>query len=66
MKNGTREKKVTHVCTSFTLTVAAGVLGLTTSESAMKAATANATVVKKPKTFWMRVMEVCILFSWPV
>lgn len=53
----------TYVCTSFTLIVAAGVLGLATSESAMNAATAKATVVKKPKTFWMRVTEVCILLS---
>jgi hypothetical protein len=31
------------------------------SEKAIKAATANATVVKKPKTFCIRTTEVCIL-----
>jgi hypothetical protein len=50
-----------YVCTSFNDTVAAGVRGEMTSENAINAATANATVVKKPKTFWMRTMEVCIL-----
>jgi hypothetical protein len=43
------------------LTLADGVRGAVKSERATKAATANATVVKKPKTFWMRVRELYIL-----
>lgn len=34
-----------------------GVRGEKRSEAAMKAATTKATVVKKPKVFWMRTME---------
>lgn len=34
-----------------------GVRGLRRSEAAMKAATTNATVVKKPKAFWRRTTE---------
>lgn len=38
-----------------------GVRGVIRSEAAMSAATTKATVVKKPKVFWMRVMELCML-----
>jgi len=40
------EKGITYTSTSLIDTVAAGVLGASTSENAIKAATANATVVK--------------------
>lgn len=44
----------------FTATVALGALGENRSEAAIRAATTNATVVKKPKTFWARTMVECI------
>lgn len=34
------------------------------SVAAMKPARTQATVVKKPKTFWIRVKEECILGDW--
>lgn len=60
-EHGRDEKRPNYVCTEFTATVLAGVRGDAKSERAMNAATANATVVKKPKTFWMRTIEVCML-----
>lgn len=42
------------------MTFAFGVRGARRSDAAIKAATTKQTVVKKPKTFWARTMEVCI------
>ena len=42
---------------------ALGVRGEMMSEKAIKAATAKATVVKKPKTFWARTRDECIFAS---
>lgn len=47
----------TYTCTFVVLISALGVLGTVKSEAAIMAATTNATVVKKPKTFWRRVRE---------
>ena len=46
----------TYTCTSFIMTLALGVLGANRSEHAIRAATTKATVVKKVKTFWARLM----------
>ena len=46
----------TYTCTSFMVTLALGVLGAKRSEHAIRAATTKATVVKKVKTFWARLM----------
>ena len=50
----------TDTWTSFVMTFALGVRGARRSEAAIKAATTKQIVVKKPKTFWARVMVVCI------
>lgn len=51
----------TYTWISFTSTLALGVRGEMISVHAIKAATTNATVVKNPKTFWMRTTEECML-----
>jgi hypothetical protein len=43
---------------------APGARGLRRSEAAMKAATTNATVVKKPKAFWTRVRVLYMMGNW--
>lgn len=58
------EYLATYTCTSFTVTLALGVRGAIRSEHAIRAATAKATVVKKPKTFCARTMVECIV-AWP-
>jgi hypothetical protein len=55
-----REGK-TYTSTLLIETLAFGVRGDMTSVKAIKAATANATVVKKPKTFWARTTVECIV-----
>lgn len=49
-----------YTCTSFTITFELGVRGASISENAIRAATAKATVVKKPKTFWARTTVECM------
>lgn len=54
------------MCWTYTLTflssrLAEGDCGLSTTLIAMAAATAKATDVKKPKTFWIRTRLECIL-----
>lgn len=51
----------TYTWISLTSTLALGVLDETISVHAIKAATMNATVVKNPKTFWMRTSEECMI-----
>jgi hypothetical protein len=46
---------------SLTEILALGVRAARKSVDATRAATMNTTVVKKPKTFWVRVMVECIL-----
>ncbi len=55
------EEGIAYICTSLIDTVAFGVRGARISENAINAATAKATVVKKPKTFWTRTMAVCMI-----
>lgn len=55
------EENGTYTWTSLTSTLALGVRGEMTSVHAIKAATTNATVVKNPKTFWMRTTDECML-----
>ncbi len=50
-----------YTCTSLTDIVDFGVRGARISENAINAAMANATVVKKPKTFWIRTTAVCMI-----
>jgi len=49
-----------YTSTLLTNTSALGVRGEIRSEAAIKAATANATVVKNPKTFWARTTVECM------
>lgn len=44
--------------------LAVGVCGEMITESAMRVPMQKATVVKKPKTFWARTREECILVGW--
>ena len=41
--------------------LAEGDCGKNSTDAAIRPATVKATVVKKPKTFWMRTREECIL-----
>jgi hypothetical protein len=50
-----------YTWTLSTVTTALGVLAAIRSNAAISAATANATVVKKPKTFWVRTRAECIV-----
>ena len=50
-----------YTVTSFTCMLDFGVRGAARSEVAIKAATTNATVVKKPKTFWRRTRVECMV-----
>jgi hypothetical protein len=60
---GSEGTRATYTWTSFTATFALGVRGAIRSEAAIRAATTKATVVKNPKTFWMRTMLECIV-AW--
>ena len=60
MGESRKSKRRTDTWTSFTTTLALGVRGERRSEQAINAATTKQTVVKKPNTFWARVMVVCI------
>lgn len=49
---------------SLTSTLALGVRGAVKSQTAIRAATANKTVVKKPKTFCERTRVECMVALW--
>jgi hypothetical protein len=51
----------TYICTLRSATVADGDGGVTSTDRAMKPATNETTVVKKPKTFWPRTRAECIV-----
>ena len=52
---------VAYTCTFLNSSFAEGVWGLRTTLTAIAAATAKATEVKKPKTFWTRTRVECML-----
>ena len=56
-----RRVGLTYTFTFFNSKLAVGVCGLSNTLTAMTAATVKATEVKKPKTFWMRTREECIV-----
>lgn len=53
--------RFTYTCTFVGFMLALGVRGAVKSEAAMMAPTTKATVVKKPKTFCMRVRELYMM-----
>lgn len=54
----------THTCRVVGTIVPLGRRIASRSEAAIKAASKQATVVKKPKTFWTRVKELCMVNWW--
>lgn len=59
-----RSEDGAYTFTFLSSRLADGACGLRTTLIAMAAATAKATEVKKPKTFWTRTRLECILYSW--
>jgi hypothetical protein len=58
---GRGEGERAYICTLRSASVALGAGGVTSTDSAMKPATKETTVVKKPKTFWPRTRAECIV-----
>ena len=60
-RRGESRWRGSYTCASFMETSALGVRGKRRSDEAIRAATMNATVVKKPKTFWARTRVECMV-----
>lgn len=59
-RSGTKEGKTYTFTERILISVGAGRVGYSSVDSAVKAATKKATVVKKPNVFWARTAVECI------